>query len=191
MRVIIRSTILAVALAALSMTAGALDARSDASRTAAPSVRVPPAQVRPEPEPRRNHGRPSVRANPDPLNPAGDVIEISIAKQRLTAWRDGTVVYRFVISTGRPGYETPTGHYEVLHKIAMAWSRKWSVWMPWGLHWHGNYFIHQLPHKPGSSVNIGASRLGTPDSHGCVRVNVGDAEALFRWASVGTPVWVH
>ncbi|MCA1833425.1 MAG: L,D-transpeptidase [Actinomycetota bacterium] len=135
--------------------------------------------------------RQSVRRNPDPRNPAGAVIEISIEHQRLTAWRDGRPVMRLVISTGRPGYETPTGHYKVIFKNRNAWSTKWGVWMPWAMNWHGNYFIHQLPHYPSSPVNIGASTLGKPASHGCVRVNVGDAESLFHWTKVGTPVWVH
>ena len=129
--------------------------------------------------------------NPDPKNPSGDLIEVSITNQRLTAWRDGRVVFRFVISTGRAGYETPPGHYKILEKYENRWSRTWSVWMPFAMRWYRGYFIHQLPHKDGSSYNIGASMLGRPDSHGCVRVNVGDAERLFRWTTVGTPVWVH
>jgi lipoprotein-anchoring transpeptidase ErfK/SrfK len=131
------------------------------------------------------------RAERDPVESHGMLIEISIRSQRLTAWDDGVVVMRAVISTGRPGYETPPGHYRVIFKNPMAWSSKWGVWMPWALNIHGNYFIHQLPHYPGSSVNIGASTLGSPASHGCVRVGIPDAERLFRWARVGTPVWIH
>jgi len=63
--------------------------------------------------------------------------------------------------------------------------------MPWALNIHGNYFIHQVTHYPGSTVNIGESRLGTRASHGCVRVGTGVAERLYRWARVGTPVWIH
>ena len=129
--------------------------------------------------------------NPDSANPAGRLIEVSIEEQRLTAWRDGKIVYRFVISTGREGYETPPGHYKILEKYKDRWSRKWSVWMPYAMRFFEGYFIHQLPHKDGSSYNIGATKLGTPDSHGCIRVDVGDAEQLFRWAKVGTPVWIH
>ena len=131
------------------------------------------------------------RLNPDPMHPNGALIEVSIDEQRLTAWRDGIIVYRFVISTGRAGYETPPGHYKILEKYENRWSRKWSVWMPYAMRWYQGYFIHQLPHKDGSSYNIGASKLGTPDSHGCVRVNVGDAAKLFDWTEIGTPVWVH
>ncbi|MGH2784021.1 MAG: L,D-transpeptidase, partial [Actinomycetota bacterium] len=132
-----------------------------------------------------------VTSNPDPENPSGRLIEVSIKMQRLTAWRDGKLIYRFIISTGRAGYETPPGRYKILEKYENRWSRKWSVWMPYAMRWFEGYFIHQLPHKDGSNYNIGASKLGTPDSHGCVRVDVGDAQKLFEWTKVGTPVWVH
>jgi lipoprotein-anchoring transpeptidase ErfK/SrfK len=131
------------------------------------------------------------RVNPDPTHPRGMLIEISIRNQHLRAWKNGVVVMRVVISTGGPGYETPPGHYHVIMKNAMAWSSKWDVWMPWAMNFYGNYFIHQLPHAPGSSINIGASQLGTAASHGCVRVGIPDAERLFRWTPVGTPVWIH
>lgn len=190
MRTLFKLTILAVALAALSATAAARQGRgevlapSDAPPATAPSE-TPSTQASPTPE------TAPAQLNPDPLHPAGRLIEVSIARQRLTAWRDGKIVYRLVISTGRPGYETPPGHYKILEKYENRWSRKWSVWMPFAMRWYQGYFIHQLPHKDGSGYNIGASRLGKPDSHGCVRVNVGDAERLFRWTKVGTPVWVH
>lgn len=182
---IIRLATVAVVLAALSAGGAMPEAHSEDRPAPVPTpvlASPPPTQaptVAPAP------------ANPDPRNLSGDLIEVSIAKQRLTAWRDGRVVYRFVISTGRPGYETPPGHYKVLEKYENRWSRKWSVWMPHAMRWYQGYFIHQLPHKDGSTYNIGASKLGKPDSHGCVRVNVGDAKTLFRWTKVGTPVWVH
>ena len=194
MRNIIRIMIVAVALAALSAGAVAYKNRSEASSAAhAPTgpASPPPTQAPREIDIPKQQIPPVYRVNPDRRNPTGELIEVSIDDQRLTAWRDGKVVYRFVISTGRRGYETPAGHYKVAAKVKMGWSRKWSGWMPWMLPFYGNYSLHQLPHKDGSSVNIGASKLGTPDSHGCVRVNVGDAEILFNWASVGTPVWVH
>ena len=119
------------------------------------------------------------------------LIEVSIAKQRLTAWKDGVVFMRTPISTGMPGYDTPPGHFHVIFKNTNAWSAKWGVVMPWALNIHGNYFIHQVTHYPGSTVNIGESTLGHRASHGCVRVGTGAAERLYNWARVGTPVWIH
>ena len=131
------------------------------------------------------------RQNPASKSVSGMLIEVSIATQRLTAWQDGIAVLSTPISTGMPGYDTPRGHFHVLFKDPSAWSAKWGVIMPWALNIHGNYFIHQVTHYPGSRVNIGESRLGTRASHGCVRVGTGVAERLYRWARVGTPVWIH
>jgi lipoprotein-anchoring transpeptidase ErfK/SrfK len=119
------------------------------------------------------------------------LIEVSIAKQRLTAWKDGVVVMSGKISSGMPGYDTPTGHFHVIYKDPKAWSATWGVWMPWALNFHGNYFLHQVTHYPNSTENIGVSKLGTRASHGCVREGIPSAEALYHWARVGTPVWIH
>jgi len=189
MRKTFRFMLMASALGALSLAGAAGYAQSRKS-AAIPRPRSRPTVVR-APKATPPSTAPVSLLNPDPMHPRGDLIEVSIKRQRLFAWRDGITVYRFIISTGRPGYDTPTGHYLIIAKYPTAWSEKWHVWMPWAMNWYGNYFIHQLPHFPGSTVNIGASKLGTPDSHGCIRVNVGDARTLFVWAAVGTPVWVH
>ncbi|MGZ4205153.1 MAG: L,D-transpeptidase [Actinomycetota bacterium] len=121
----------------------------------------------------------------------GKLIEVSIAKQRFYAWQNGRVVMSGPVSTGMSGYDTPTGHFRVIFKSPEWWSAQWGVWMPWALNFHGDYFIHQLTHYPNSTMNIGASKLGTRASHGCVRVGLPAAELLYRWSTVGTPVWVH
>jgi lipoprotein-anchoring transpeptidase ErfK/SrfK len=152
--------------------------------------RVPHAAPRPKPAPKPKPVE-YVFEGLHPRYAKGDVIDISIRNQRVTAWHDGKVVMQFLISTGRPGYATPRGHYRVIFKSKRVFSYDWGVWMPYAMNWYGNYFIHQLPHYPGSTTYIGASQLGSPASHGCVRVNLGDAERLFNWAKTGTPVWVH
>lgn len=161
----------------------------------APTQPQEPATATPAPSPTVESASPAPTAvNPDPKNPTGDLLELSIREQRLTVWRDGTVVYRFVVSTGRKGYETPTGHFKVHTKYLNRWSRKWKVWMPYAMFWHPTqgYAFHELPYKPGQeSRRIGASKLGTPDSHGCIRVNRGDARKLYDFTAKGTPVWIH
>ncbi|MGH2794993.1 MAG: L,D-transpeptidase family protein [Actinomycetota bacterium] len=188
----LRPTAVAASIVTVTILFNGLNA-SHAERAKAPIAAPPtatPTDAPIVPEPALPSPAP-VAVNPDPENPTGRLIEVSIKRQRLTAWRDGKIVYRFVISTGRRGYETPPGHYKILEKYKNRWSRKWSVWMPYAMRFFEGYFIHQLPHKDGSTYNIGATKLGMPDSHGCVRVDVGDAKQLFEWTKVGTPVWVH
>lgn len=157
---------------------------------AGPSAPLPPALDGQIQRPPGSVSRAS-KLNPDLENPTGMLIEVSITKQRLTAWKDGAVVMSGPISTGMPGYDTPTGHFHVIFKNAEAFSKTWGVVMPWALNFHGNYFLHQVTHYPNSTENIGLSKLGTRASHGCVREGIPFAERLYKWARVGTPVWIH
>ncbi|MGH2829974.1 MAG: L,D-transpeptidase [Actinomycetota bacterium] len=140
-------------------------------------VPVQPAAVRP--------------AKPGGIPATGKFIELSIAKQRLVAWENGRPVMEFAISTGRPGYRTPAGRFKVRAKGTRWWSRKWKVWMPYAMNFHRNYNLHSLPHARGSRRLIGASSLGRPASHGCVRIGPSNAKRLYSWTPVGTPVWIH
>ena len=158
--------------------------------SAAPAPEAPISAPTPAAPRAAKNSRPGL--NPDPLNPTGYLIEIRVHSQRLILWRNGERVLTADISTGRPGYETPEGRFHVYGKLRKAWSRPWQVWMPNMLAFHGNYSIHGLPYHPGEEDRpIGASRLGRPDSHGCVRIGPGDSEKLYDLAKVGTPVWIH
>lgn len=121
----------------------------------------------------------------------GRVIEVSVALQHLVAWEDGAIFMHTDVSTGMPGFDTPTGEFHVGAKAVNGWSRKWEVVMPWMLQFSGNYTIHQVTHRQGSSELIGRHSLGRRASHGCIRVDVGEAENLYHWASKGDVVWIH
>jgi lipoprotein-anchoring transpeptidase ErfK/SrfK len=121
-------------------------------------------------------------------------IEIDISKQRLYAWEGDTRVHNFVVSTGLPGQDTATGHFEVLDKIPMAYSSIWRLSMP---HWLGIYYvgrvengIHALPIRPDGSVMWGGL-LGQRASYGCIILSNKNAKTLYKWAEVGTKVDIH
>jgi lipoprotein-anchoring transpeptidase ErfK/SrfK len=54
----------------------------------------------------------------------------------------------------------------------------------------GSFGIHELPEWPDGDKN-GANDLGSPVSHGCVRLGIGPAERVYNWAEIGTPVVVY
>jgi len=143
----------------------------------------------PAPGPAALPARP-VAARLSKIPAAGKMIEISLATQTLTAWENGRAVRSFKVSTGRAGYRTPTGTFKVRAKGIKWWSRKWQVWMPYAMNFYGNYNLHSLPYSNPRKL-IGASRLGRPDSHGCVRIGPDNARWLYGWTPKGTPVWIH
>jgi lipoprotein-anchoring transpeptidase ErfK/SrfK len=118
-------------------------------------------------------------------------IEIDISEQRMYVYLGDELLYKWVISTGLPGRDTATGHYKVLDKLPMAYSKVWNLKMPY---WLGIYYvggiengIHALPIRPDGTV-MWAGFLGQKASYGCVILDNTAAPTLYNWAEVGTKV---
>jgi tetratricopeptide (TPR) repeat protein len=121
-------------------------------------------------------------------------IEIDISEQHFYGWLGDTLVYSFPTSTGIPGRDTATGHFEVLDKIPMAYSSIWRLKMPYwlGIYYVGNIEngIHALPIRPDGTVMWGGL-LGQKASYGCVILSTEAARIIYDWAEIGTSVDIH
>ena len=121
-------------------------------------------------------------------------IEIDISKQRMYVWKGDKLVYNWPVSTGLRGRDTATGHFRVLDKIPMAYSKIWRLKMPY---WLGVYYvqgiengIHALPIRPDGSVMWGGL-LGQRASYGCIILSNQAARTLYKWVDIGTQVDIH
>jgi lipoprotein-anchoring transpeptidase ErfK/SrfK len=116
---------------------------------------------------------------PRTKGPQGKRLEVLLDRQvALVIW-NGTVTRVLHVSSGRPGYDTPTGTFHVERKFTKDWSVPYAVWLPWASYFVGGVAFHEAPDVPAYAA-----------SHGCVRVPHGDAEWLYRRIPVGTPVTV-
>ncbi|HVE90824.1 MAG TPA: L,D-transpeptidase [Actinomycetota bacterium] len=115
-------------------------------------------------------------------------IVISTQTQTLKAYEGDRVVMDTPVSTGAPGFPTPTGTYSIQSKEKMHWSTQYGVWMPYAMRVVRGIFIHEVPIDTQGRRLGGA--LGQAASHGCIRVGVGPAQSLYEWAEVGTPVTI-
>jgi hypothetical protein len=115
------------------------------------------------------------------LAPAGPMILIvNTTTQRGVLFRNGIPIAATTLSTGRPGYRTPTGVFTVLQKHVEHYSRKYdNAPMPYmqRLTWYG--------------VALHAGHLpGYPASHGCIRLPKEFARLLYGITSLGMTVIV-
>ena len=105
---------------------------------------------------------------------------VNVRTQRATLFRNGLPVGASTISSGRPGYRTPTGVFTILQKQVEHYSSKYdSAPMPYmqRLTWYG--------------VALHAGQLpGYPASHGCIRLPSGFAKLLFAVTKLGMTVVV-
>ena len=120
----------------------------------------------------------------------GKYLDIDIKNQLLTLYENGEVKSAYEISSGRYGMPTPLGAFRVLSKEDNHWSSTYGLWMPYSLRFYGGYFIHELPYWPGG-YREGEAHLGQRVSHGCIRLGVGVAEEVYKFADIGTAVLVH
>lgn len=121
----------------------------------------------------------------------GKYIDINLAKQNLSIFEDGKSLGTYRVSTGKRGMATPTGTFKVMSKAGRAYSKKYKLYMPYWMQFTGaGHGIHELPEWP-NGYKEGANHLGTPVSHGCVRLGVGPAKTVYNWSDIGTPVVIH
>lgn len=117
----------------------------------------------------------------------GKWISVDLDRQQLTAWEGADVVMASRIKSGKYGYHTPAGVYQIYEKqpnarmsgndydlLDVAWTMYYtrSRVAVHTAYWHNNY-------------------NGRPGSHGCVNTPEEIARKLFNWAPVGTTVVNH
>jgi lipoprotein-anchoring transpeptidase ErfK/SrfK len=118
---------------------------------------------------------------------ASVIVHIDRSEQRMFVIVDGAPRYAWRVSTARRGYITPTGTYHP-EMLARSWfsRRYYNSPMPHAIFFHGGYAIH-------GTYDI--AQLGGPASHGCVRLDPGNAAILFglveREGMGATTIVVH
>jgi LysM repeat protein len=125
------------------------------------------------------------------IPPGPKHILVNLSEQRLYAMQGEQVVYDFRVSTGRNDSTLP-GTFSILNKNPRAYSDPWGFWMPY---WMGIYYagpnlqngIHALPVLL-NGTTIWGDQLGTPVSYGCIVLDTADAQLLYYWAGLYTPV---
>jgi lipoprotein-anchoring transpeptidase ErfK/SrfK len=118
---------------------------------------------------------------------ANVIVHIDRSRQRMSVVVDGAPRYNWRISTARAGYITPPGSYRP-EMMARRWfsKRYYNSPMPHSIFFYRGYAIH-------GTYEI--SRLGGPASHGCVRLDPGNAAILYglveREGMGRTTIMVH
>ena len=99
------------------------------------------------------------------------LIHVDKSTQQMEVSLDGAPLFTWPVSTGAPGYDTPSGEFKPFRMEAEHYSKEWDdAPMP-----HSIFFttrghaIHGSNHKS----------IGRPASHGCVRLEPKNAAILF------------
>src|SRR5437763_989972 len=100
------------------------------------------------------------------------LIKVDKSSQTLTVSRDGQTLHKWPVSTGKTGHATPSGSFTTFRMEAEHFSKEWDdAPMP-----HSIFFT-----KKGHAIHgsFDKKSLGSPASHGCVRLAPANAAKLF------------
>jgi lipoprotein-anchoring transpeptidase ErfK/SrfK len=101
------------------------------------------------------------------------LVNIDKSSQEMTVFVDGVEKYDWPVSTGRPGYATPSGTYTPGSMNKIWYSKQWdNAPMPNAI------FFTKKGHAIHGTNEV--KNLGKPASHGCVRLAPKNAQTLFK-----------
>ncbi|MBK8010276.1 MAG: L,D-transpeptidase [Deltaproteobacteria bacterium] len=132
------------------------------------------------------------RAIDPPAKIKGDMrwVHIDLSEQTLVAYEGDTPVYATLISSGKPGRDTPTGLYRIERKYLTRTMRGQDevdgVYhvedVPWTMYYRGAYAVHGAYWH-----NV----FGQTRSHGCTNLAPADARWLYHFTSPRVPKGWH
>ncbi len=101
---------------------------------------------------------------------AAIMAKIDLGEQEMHVYVDGKLKHSWSIASGRRGYETPIGQYRPQRLEKEWYSRQYDdAPMPFSVFFSGGYAIHG-----------GYGRMGRPASHGCIRLQTGNAATFYN-----------
>ncbi|HEY4070001.1 MAG TPA: L,D-transpeptidase family protein [Sphingomicrobium sp.] len=103
---------------------------------------------------------------------------VNLATQRLIVFRNGVPIGASTISSGKDGYETPTGVFTILQKAKEHYSKTYN-----------NAPMPNMQRLTWKGIALHAGNLpGYPASHGCIRLPTAFSSLLFGATSLGMTV---
>ena len=109
------------------------------------------------------------------------VIHVDVEQKRLTLFQGDQILRSYPVATGAWDTPTPLGVFTITHRFSGQMGGFGTCFLGLNVPW-GNYGIHGT-NKPES--------IGTSASHGCIRMQVRDAEELYALVPNGTKVVIE
>jgi lipoprotein-anchoring transpeptidase ErfK/SrfK len=121
-------------------------------------------------------------------------IEVLVEKQKVRIYKDGQLEKEWLASTGTPDKPTPLAVFAIQNRGEWFFNPKYNQGAKWWVSFKdwGIYLFHSLPMDRNQQIiPEEAAKLGTPASHGCVRLEVDNAKWIYDHIPQGTPVYIH
>ncbi len=128
----------------------------------------------------------------DYSNPGNFRIDVNLTAQLVSVYYNDNLIKSLKCSGGTAENPTVTGTFTTNQKIYYAWVPKFNMGAYYWVRFYGAYLFHSVPFdKNGNMIAEEASKIGTPASHGCVRMALEDAKWFYETLPLGIKVTIH
>ncbi len=145
----------------------------------------------------------AVEVNPDPLPGQQAIpnystyawehwIDVNLATQSSTFYEGDVPVRNNLVTTGKPGHETPTGTFYILSRVPNERMKGGEIGSE-DYYDLSNVLYTQYFTTAGHAIHYAwwRSQFGVTGSHGCVNMDLEGSEFAWNWLNLGSRVNVH
>lgn len=170
---------------------------AEPQKSPAPKSSTTPA---PEQKPQQQNEKSQIDKLPTPVRasrtPSKYVVKVNIPQQKVYVYKDNSLIKAMICSTGVKGKdtETPVGNFKInKYHGDFFYSAEFRQGAKYWVGFIGaNFLFHSVPtDKQGKIIQDEVAKLGTPSSHGCVRLSMDDAYWFYQTVPEGADVIIQ
>ncbi|MCJ7727246.1 MAG: L,D-transpeptidase [Actinobacteria bacterium] len=119
-------------------------------------------------------------------------IEVDLTKQKVFVYYKDNLIRDMICSGGAEQFSTPLGEFKTSQKIEYSWIDRFNMGAYYWIRFYKKYLFHSVPFdKNGEMITEEYEKLGSPASHGCIRLKLEEAKWLYEKLPLGVTVLIH
>jgi lipoprotein-anchoring transpeptidase ErfK/SrfK len=119
-------------------------------------------------------------------------IEVDLGKQKVFVYCKEKIIREMICSGGTDSSPTPIGEFVTSQKIEYDWVNRFDMGAYYWVRFYKTYLFHSIPFdKDGNMMMEEYEKLGSPVSHGCIRLELEEAKWLYEKLPLGVKVLIY
>lgn len=120
-------------------------------------------------------------------------IDVDLSVQKVFIYYEGNLIKTMICSGGTEEKPTPTGEFTTTEKGPVFENKKYKMGAYYWIKFKDDYLFHSVPfdienHK---FIQEEIDRLGTPASHGCIRLKLDEVRWMYEMLPLGIKVRIY
>jgi len=119
-------------------------------------------------------------------------IKVDLTKQKVFVYYKDNLIKEMICSGGAEETPTPPGEFETSDKIKYSWVERFNVGAFYWTRFYKTYLFHSVPYDEKKEMIMEEyEKLGSPVSHGCIRLKLEEAKWLYDKLPSGVKVIIN